>query len=309
MGVDIKKGEKNYTVNITERKSTKVILREMSVTATENVMMLAAGMPGKTILRVAATEPHVVDLGRFLIKMGARIKGLGTHNLEITGTENLHGAKHKVISDANEAATFLIMGVATKSPIVVKNTHEDHLDLVLEKLREFGADFKIEKNSIEVVPNENIKPVEKIDARTYPGIPTDIQAPLGVLATQANGDTYIFDTIFEGRFGYIDELVKMGANAEVLNRREVIIHGSTKLTGKEITSFDLRAGVSLIIAALLAEGKSTISEIYQVDRGYEKIEKRLKKLGADIKRVKGKAENVELPVASQPVNSGPFANK
>jgi UDP-N-acetylglucosamine 1-carboxyvinyltransferase len=286
MGVEINQDEKKYAISAEERKTAKVVLREMSVTATENAMMLAAGINGKTVIKIAAAEPHVEDLGRFLIKMGAKIRGLRTHTLEIAGQEKLHGAKHKIIPDANEAATFLIMGVATGSPIVVKNTREDHLDLVLEKLREFGADFKIEKDSITVIPAQKLTAIPKVDPRTYPSIPSDVQAPFGVLATQAEGDTLIFDTIFEGRFGYIDELKKMGASADVLDAHEVIIHGPTKLVGQEITSFDLRAGVSLIIAALLAEGKSTINEIYQVDRGYEKIEKRLKKLGADIKRVK-----------------------
>jgi UDP-N-acetylglucosamine 1-carboxyvinyltransferase len=270
MGVDITQDEKNYIINITERKATKVVLRELSVTATENVMMLAAGISGKTILRVAATEPHVEDLGRFLVRMGAKIKGLGTHNMEITGAANLHGAKHKIIPDANEAATFLILGVATGSPIIVKNVREDHLDLVLEKLREFGADFKIEKDTIEVIPAEKLVAVSKIDTRTYPGVPSDVQAPFGVLATQAEGKTLIHDSLYESRFNYISELKKMGAQAEVLDPHRVVISGPTKLEGQEITSFDLRAGVTLIIAALLAEGKTIINEIYQVDRGYEK---------------------------------------
>ena len=260
----------------------------MSVTATENVMMLAAGIPGKTVLRLAATEPHVEDLGRFLVKMGAKIKGLGFHSMEITGSEILHGAKHKVIPDANEAATFLILGVATKSSIKVKNAREEHLDLVLEKLREFGADFKIEKDVIEVLPAEKLTAVSKVDTQTYPGVPSDVQAPFGVLATQAEGKTLIHDSLYESRFNYISELVKMGASAEILDPHRVMITGPAKLTGTEITSFDLRAGVAVIIAALLAEGKTTISEIYQVDRGYEQIEKRLKKLGVDIKRIKQK---------------------
>jgi len=299
MGVEINQDEKSYVISIKERKTTKVVLREMSVTATENVMMLAAGLSGKTILRVAATEPHVEDLGRFLVKMGAKIKGLGTHNLEITGSLNLHGAKHKIIPDANEAATFLIMGVATGSPIKVKNTREDHLDLVLEKLREFGADFKIEKDAIEVIPAEKLMAVSKIDTRTYPGVPSDVQAPFGVLATQAEGKTLIHDSLYESRFNYVSELQKMGAVAEVLDPHRVVISGPAKLVGQEITSFDLRAGATLIIAALLAEGKTVINEIYQVDRGYEQIEKRLRKLGADIKRIKEK-ETVEAIVPSYP---------
>jgi len=288
MGIEINQDEKKYAISAEGRKATKVVLKEMSVTATENAMMLASGINGKTIIKIAATEPHVEDLGKFLTKMGAKIRGLGTHTLEITGQENLHGAKHKIIPDANEAATFLIMGVATRSPIVVKNTCEDHLDLVLEKLREFGADFKIEKDKIAVIPAERLKAVTKIDTRTYPGVPSDVQAPFGVLATQAEGKTLIHDSLFESRFNYVNELKKMGANAEILDPHRVEISGSSKLIGQEITSFDLRAGATLIIAALLAEGKSVINEIYQVDRGYEKIEKRLKKLGADIKRVKSK---------------------
>ena len=168
-----------------------------------------------------------------MVSLGAKIEGLGTHTLEITGSKKLHGANHVVIPDANEAATFLIMGVTARSPIKVKNAKEEHLDLVLEKLREFGADFKINKNYIEVIPAEKLIAVSKIDARTYPGIPSDIQAPFGVLATQAEGETLIFDTIFEGRFNYIKELRKMGASAKVIDAHDVVISGrpDSKATG------------------------------------------------------------------------------
>ena len=286
MGIEISQNEKFYNINAKKRKSAKVVLRELSVTATENAMMLAAGTAGKTTIKICACEPHVCDLGKFLVSMGAKIKGLGTHSLEITGSRKLRGAAHGIIPDANEAATFLIMGVATGSPIIVKNAREEHLDLVLEKLREFGADFKISKNSIQVIPAKKLKAVSKVDTRTYPGVPSDVQAPFGVLATQAKGETLIFDTIFEGRFNYIGELQKMGAEAKILDPHRAIISGPTKLSGKTITSFDLRSGATLIIAALLARGKTVIRDIYQVDRGYEKIEERLRKLGADIKRFK-----------------------
>lgn len=285
MGIEISQNEKFYNVVSRKRKATKVVLRELSVTATENAMMLASGMSGKTTIKIAACEPHIEDLGRFLISLGAKIEGLGTHTLEITGSKNLRGAKHKIIPDANEAATFLIMAVATRSPIVINNTCEDHLDLVLEKLREFGAEFKISKNSIQVIPAKKLRAVSKIDTRTYPGVPSDVQAPFGVLATQATGETLIHDSLFENRFNYIGELKKMGAKADILDPHRVIISGPTKLIGKEITSFDLRAGATLIIAGLLASGKTTIKDIYQVDRGYEKIEERLQKLGAEIKRI------------------------
>ncbi|EKE15839.1 MAG: UDP-N-acetylglucosamine 1-carboxyvinyltransferase [uncultured bacterium] len=285
MGVEVNQDEKNYLVDSGKKKSTKIVLREFSVTATEIAMMLAAALPGKTVIKIAAAEPHVEDLGNFLIKMGAKIKGLGTHTIEIEGTNELSGAEHCVISDANEAATFLIMGVATRSPIKVRGAREENLDLVLEKLREMGANFVISENEIEVVPVEKIKALGKIDARIYPGIPTDDQALFGVLATQAEGETLIFDTLFEGRFSYVTEIEKMGAKAKVLNPHQTVITGPTQLSGDIITSYDLRAGASLILAALLAKGGTVINEIYQVDRGYEKIEERLQKLGADIKRV------------------------
>ena len=285
LGVDIRHTDKFYIINAAKRKSEKVVLKEFSVTGTENAMMLAAGMSEKTIIKIAAAEPHVEDLGRFLISMGAKIKGLGTHTLEIVGSKKLKGTKHTIIADANEAATFLIMGVATGSRIKVKNAKEEHLDLVLEKLREFGANFKIGKDFIEVIPAKKLRAVSKVDARIYPGIPTDVQSPFGILATQAEGRTLIHDSLFEGRFNYLKEAQRMGAKTKILNVHQATIDGPVKLHGKEIRSYDLRAGASLIIAALLAKGKTTIKDIYQVDRGYERIEERLQKLGADIKRI------------------------
>jgi UDP-N-acetylglucosamine 1-carboxyvinyltransferase len=285
LGVKIVTKGKAYQLDASGRHADTVVLREMSVTATENAMMLAAGMPGKTTIKIAASEPHVEDLGRFLIAMGAKISGLGTHTITIVGAKKLHGAKHTIIPDANEAATFLILGAATKSPITVKGAREEHLDLVLEKLREFGTDFVIQKNAITVVPAKKLRAVAKVDTRTYPGIPTDVQAPFGVLATQAEGETLVHDSLFEGRFNYVPEIEKMGGQAVVLNPHQVVVHGKTKLHGTVIKSYDLRAGAALIIAALCAEGKTVIEDIYQVDRGYERIEERLQKIGARIQRV------------------------
>lgn len=284
LGVRISVKGKRYELDASLRHAGTVVLREMSVTATENAMMLAAGCPGKTVIKIAASEPHVEDLGRFLIAMGAKIEGLGTHTLTITGTKKLRGTEHAIIPDANEAATFLILGVATGSPIVVKNAREEHLDLVLEKLREFGADFDVKKNAIAVIPAKKLRAVAKVDTRTYPGIPTDVQAPFGVLATQALGETLVHDSLFEGRFNYVPELEKMGAHATVLNPHQVVISGKTELHGTVIKSYDLRAGAALIIAALSAKGKTVIEDIYQVDRGYERIEERLAGIGARIKR-------------------------
>ena len=284
LGVQVTCRKKGYVVDAAKRHPATVILREFSVTGTENAMMLAARMPGKTIIKIAAAEPHVADLGKFLISMGAKITGLGTNTIEIVGSKKLSGASHTIIPDANEAATFLILGAATGSPITVKNGRAEHLDLVLEKLREFGVTFEIQKNSITVVPAKKLRAVTKIATQIYPGIPTDVQAPFGVLATQAVGETFVFDTLFEGRFNYVPELKKMGGKIEVLNSHQVVISGKTDLTGTMIKSYDLRAGAALIIAALAAKGETVIEEIYQVDRGYERIEERLQKIGANIVR-------------------------
>ncbi|MDQ5961498.1 MAG: UDP-N-acetylglucosamine 1-carboxyvinyltransferase [Patescibacteria group bacterium] len=285
LGVTVTGIEKGYEIDASNRASATIVLREMSVTATEIAMMLATALPGKTTIKIAAAEPHVEDLGKFLQTMGAKIDGLGTHTIVIEGCPELRGVEHEIIPDHNEAATFLILGAATGSEITVRHARENHLDLVLERMREFGVSFTMKEDSITVHPAEKLMAVAKIDARTYPGIPTDVQAPFGVLATQAEGETLIFDTIFVGRFNYVPELQKMGGQATVLNPHQVIFRGPVSLRGTTIKSFDLRAGAALIIAALCASGKTVIEDIYQVDRGYERIEERLKKLGADIRRV------------------------
>lgn len=285
LGVHIVGDGKNYVVDATEKKSGKVVLQGMSVTATENAMLLAAALPGKTVIKVAACEPHVEDLGKFLQAMGVEISGLGTHTMTIVGKETLQGVTHTIMPDHNEAATFLVLGAVTGSELTVENAREDNLDIVLEKLKEFGVTFTIKENAITVHPAATLKAVKPwIDTRTYPGMPSDNQSIFGVLATQADGDTLIFETLYEGRFSYISELIKMGARADILNPHQVIVHGKTPLRGTVIKSYDLRAGVALIIAALTATGTTIIEEIYQVDRGYERIEERLQKIGAQIVR-------------------------
>jgi len=264
----------------------KIILKEFSVTATENLMMASTLAKGTTTIKIAAIEPHVQDLARFLNKMGAKIKGLGVHTIQIEGVAKLHSAEHKIIPDPIEAGTFAITAVATKGDVEINNVNPNELDLVLEKLKEIGANIEIKENKLIIKPATKFNAIKKIETRTYPGIPTDLQAPFAVLATQAEGTTLIHDTMYEGRLSYINELNKMGANAIICDPHRALITGTTPLYGQEITSFDLRAGATLIIAALLATGQSTISKIEQVDRGYEKIEERLQNIGADIKRIK-----------------------
>lgn len=286
MGIRIEGTEKGYFIDASKRQVARVVLRQMSVTATENTMILAALLPGETVIKVAACEPHVADLGRFLEKMGVEITGAGTHTITIRGKQSLAGAEHTVIPDHNEAATFLFLGAMTGSELTVKNAREDDLDIVLERLREFGVQFTVEPNQITIHPAATLMaPLGPIDTRTYPGIPTETQSLFGTLATQAKGQTVIFETMFENRFQYAGELEKMGAKVSILNPHEMVVTGPTPLKGTVIKSLDIRAGVALVIAALSATGTTIIEDIYQVDRGYERIEERLQQIGAQIKRV------------------------
>lgn len=286
MGIEIECTETGYVIAASKRHAGKVVLRQMSVTATENALILAASLSDETVIKVAACEPHVSDLAHFLEKMGATITGIGTHTLTVRGNTLLKGVEYTVMPDHNEAATFLFLGAMTGSELTVDNAREDNLDIVLERLKEFGVKFTIEPNRITVHrASKLIAPLGPIDTRTYPGIPTETQSLFGTLATQAEGQTLIFETMFENRFQYAGELEKMGAKVSVLNPHQMLVTGPTPLKGTVIKSLDIRAGVALVIAALAASGKTVIEDIYQVDRGYERIEERLQKIGAEIKRV------------------------
>jgi len=261
----------------------------MSVTATENALMAAVLAKGKTQIRVAAAEPEVQDLVVMLKKMGAKISGEATHFIEITGVKKMNGATHQVLPDRIEAITFAIAGIATKGEITVKKIIPDHLDIVFDRFDKAGVNYKLinckgKYCDLKISPSKKLHPI-KIDARPYPGYPTDLQAQTGVLMTQLPRTSKIFETIFDGRLKYLSELKKMGANVKVIDNHTAEITGPTKLRGAKITSFDLRAGATLIIAGLTATGTTEIDNIGTIDRGYENIEGKLRKLGANIKRV------------------------
>ena len=268
-------------------RASEIILREFSVTATENVLLASSLFPGKTILKIADQDYQVQELIKVLKKMGVKITGFGTHTLTITGQKKLRGFKCSVMPDPLEAGTFIVAALATQGKILVKNAELQFLELFLKRLRDFGAKFEISgsKKIIKVLPSKKLK-IDKIQSLPYPGIPTDLQPELGVLATQAKGPTLIHDPLYEGRLKYLEELNKMGADIIFCDPHRAIINGPTPLYGTEIPSLDIRSGAALIIAGLVAKGKTIINNIYQIDRGYEKIEERLQGLGADIKRVK-----------------------
>lgn len=289
LGAEIVPAGDSLEIILKNKSKNEVVLREFSVTATENVLMLASLIPQRTIVKIAAMEPHVQDLIEFLKKMGVKIKWMGEHTLQIDGVKKAKGAKHKMIPDQIETGTFLVLGGLIGSDVLIKNCRPDHLDLVLKKLKEFNVDQRIENKrgrvaDIRVRANYPFN-CAKVQTMPHPGIPTDLQSMFGVLATQAQGTSMIHDPLFEGRFKYLDELTKMGANIVICDPHRALITGHTKLYGTNISSYDLRAGASLIIAGLIADGETVINDSYQVDRGYEKIEERLQRLGAEITRI------------------------
>jgi UDP-N-acetylglucosamine 1-carboxyvinyltransferase len=236
---------------------------------------------------LCAAEPHIQDLGGFLNVMGADFNGLGTHDVSVTHKINKSGSevRYRIMSDYIEAGTFMSLAASTGSKIKIKNVPISFLVSPLQKLKEFGVAFEIQgKNNLVILGDKSRLRATKVQTLPYPGFPTDLQALFGVLATQSKGESYIFDTLYEGRLKYINELVKMGAQAEILDPHRARIFGPTELHGAEIQSLDLRAGATLIIAALVARGESSLGGIEQIDRGYEHIEERLKLLGADIER-------------------------
>ena len=284
LGVKIKEEKGIYQLKIKCLKGTTIILPEFSVTATENLIMIAVKAEGETIIKLAAAEPHVEDFCRFLSKMGAKIQGIGTHSLKIKGVKKLKGVNYRIIPDQIEVGTFVVLAAATKSKILIKNIISEHLESILLKLEQIGVKFKVFQKELLIYPSGNLKSF-KLQALPYPGFPTDLQAPFAVLATQTQGTSLIHDPLYEGRMGHIPELIKMGANAKVVDPHQVVINGPASLYGAEIKTLDLRAGATLIIAGLVAQGETIIDQAEIIDRGYEKIEERLAKLGAEIKRM------------------------
>ncbi len=262
---------------------TKFVFGNVSVTGTEAMLMAASLAKGRTILKNCACEPETESLANFLNSCGAKIQGAGTPFVTIEGVESLNGGEYRTIPDRIEAGTFAILAATTKSSILIKNCEPEHLDSLWNVLRNAGVRLKINKDSVEIIPSR-LKTVN-IKTHEYPGFPTDLQAPICVLLTQAEGQGLVHETIFESRLFWLDELKRMGANVLMHDPHRISIQGPTKLRARNIESPDLRAGMAYLIATLCAKGKSTINNIYQIDRGYEKIEERLRKIGADIKRI------------------------
>jgi UDP-N-acetylglucosamine 1-carboxyvinyltransferase len=265
-------------------KGNRYTFDKITVTGTEDIMMAAALAEGETVLENCAREPEVTDLADLLIKMGAKIEGAGTSTIRIQGVEKLHGARHRIIPDRIEAATFIIAGALTGGDLLVSGCDPAHQSSLLDKLEQCGVKLKIGPDSVRVMGDSSTLKAADVSTEEYPGFPTDTQAQFMALATQSEGTSVIVENIFENRFMHVQELVRLGANIKVEGRR-AIVRGKTPLSGAVVQASDLRASASLVLAALVAEGETIIDRVYHIDRGYERIEEKLKSVGAQMKRI------------------------
>ncbi|MDX1608343.1 MAG: UDP-N-acetylglucosamine 1-carboxyvinyltransferase [Candidatus Spechtbacterales bacterium] len=287
LGYEVKAGESLFSIKKTSRVPAirKIILDEFSVTATENFLMACSRMPHQIEASIVAQEPHIQNLSEFLNKMGANVQILPGNVIRIKGSQRLHGAEIDVVRDYIEAGTFVIAGLLSGRTLRVHNFPVNHLELFLQKLIRGGALIKIEDPQTVTIKGSTNIVLPKIQTMIYPGVPTDLQSPIGILATQTPGITIIHDPLYEGRLKYLRELQKMGAQVKIKDVHRAEVYGPTKLKGATIKGEDIRGGMALIIAGLIAEGDTILENTYQVDRGYEKIDERLRSLGADIKRI------------------------
>lgn len=267
-------------------KGAHLVLETVTVTGTENLLMAATLADGTTVLENAAREPEVVDLANCLIKMGAKIEGVGTDTLTIHGVERLNGIEHDVISDRIETGTYLIAAAATRGKIHLKDTDPSLLESVLRKLEEAGAEIEVGETEIKLDMKGKRPKAVSLRTAPYPAMPTDMQAQFTAMNTVAEGVGTITETIFENRFMHVQEMNRMGADITV-EGNTAIVKGVEVLTGAPVMATDLRASASLVIAALVAEGDTLIDRIYHIDRGYDRIEEKLRSLGATIRRVAG----------------------
>ncbi|WP_051624122.1 UDP-N-acetylglucosamine 1-carboxyvinyltransferase [Clostridium akagii] len=275
----------------------KIYLDYPSVGATENIIMASVLAKGETIIENVAQEPEIGDLINFLNKMGAKVKGIGTDTLKVTGVEYLHGAKHRPIYDRIEAGTFMIAAGITRSKMKINGINHEHIKPVIAKLSEMGMDIQLYNNGLIIDGRNELKPID-IKTMPYPGFPTDMQPQMMSLLSCVLGTSVVTETIFENRFMHIAELKRMGANIKI-DGRSAVIEGINKLTGAQVKATDLRAGAALILAGLESDGETEIVDIYHIDRGYSGIEKKLGLLGAEIKRVKDSSLDEELKVKNQ----------
>lgn len=288
LGAEIVEKHGYIDARATRLKGAEICLDFPSVGATENIMMAATLASGTTVIRNAAREPEIVDLQNFLNSMGAVIKGAGTDIIKIQGVKELGSTEHTIIPDRVEAGTFIAIGALTQGDITIENIIPEHLEAVISKIREMGVEIFEEENRLRVISTNKCRGVD-LKTMPFPGFPTDMQPQLMVLMAVSEGTSIVTETIFENRFKHVDELRRMGADIRV-EGRVAIIKGVKKLTGAYVETSDLRAGASLVLAGLVADGATVVANIHHIDRGYENFEQKLRSLGAQILRVNGVKE-------------------
>lgn len=283
LGAAIEQGHGYIESNVNGKlKGSTVYLDFPSVGATENIMMAAVLAEGKTIIENAATEPEIVDLAVFLVKMGAQITGAGTDNITINGVSHLMGTSHTIIPDRIEAGTYMVATAAVGGNVLVQNVIASHQKALVAKLRDCGITVHEQADSIRIISDGTIKPID-IKTLPYPGFPTDMQAQIMAMLSVAKGTSVIIETIFENRFMHVGELARMGANIKV-EGRSAVIEGVDTLQGAIVKATDLRAGAALVIAGLMACGETVVNNISHIERGYVNLEEKFRSLGADIRK-------------------------
>ncbi len=286
LGVTVKKSDSNYRLSFAKEANSlpcDVFLREASVTATENLILSSVLGQRQITLRNCAKEPHILDLCRMLIKMGANIEGVGTDTLRVLGVSKLNGTKFRIGADFVEAGTYIIATAITGGEVKIDGVEESFLDPILIPLKSFGIKIESVNGSI-IVHSSKLKSIPKLVTNIWPGFPTDLMSVAIVLATQCKGVTLCHDWMYEGRMFFIDKLITMGAKITLADPHRVLVSGPNKLRGRVLDTPDIRAGMALIVAALCARGKSIINQAELVERGYEDVVRKLKTLGADIER-------------------------
>lgn len=288
MGGNVRETKKGYAIQTKKLKSCDFTFRNISVTGTETLMMTAVLAEGETILKNAASEPEIPALANFLNQCGANIEGAGTSTIKIQGTGGklleAKGKSMQTIPDRIEAGSLLVLGALLGKPLKITHCEPEHLAVPIQTLKNAGVPIRIGKDWLEVSKPATLKSLD-LKTREYPGFPTDLQSLFVVLMTQAEGESTVHETVFEGRLNYMEDLNRMGARVTMWDPSRALVHGPTPLNGREIETPDIRAGLAFLIATLIAKGESKLNNIYQIDRGYERIEERLNKLGASIERI------------------------
>jgi UDP-N-acetylglucosamine 1-carboxyvinyltransferase len=284
LGATVERDDRRYHVRATELAATTVLLPEASVTATETLLMAATKASGTTVIKNAASELHVRDLAHFLTTLGAKITGAGTNKITVEGGTPLTGGDHRVRADEVEAATFIIAAAVTGGNVTIEDVDTEHFGVIPAKLQEAGINLEVNQTNFVVKGPHRLRACP-LTTGLWPNFPSDVASPYAVLMTQAEGVSIVHEWMYEGRLFFTDKLVGMGANITMADPHRVIIFGPTPLKAGEVASPDIRAGISMVVAALIAEGTTTIDHIEHIDRGYEKLDERLQALGATITRI------------------------